>query len=360
VQLAIVSYHVPDAAGSAAGRITYAVVTGLLDLGHDIRLWAWQNHEPEIDLPAWCRWAPVPQANQVRVRARSLAAPRSDIVRASWPFPDDGWDANAVAIAEDVPSHAATHGFRHRIVQVHYLTALDEAALARRTAKGMQDRRAERRAARQAHLVLGYSERVAEGIGGVPVPAGYLLPDAPRPPVERPTAVVAADWRWPPNQWALDRLLRSWPTVRDSVTGARLLLAGLGLEAVGTTPGVDVLGPVADTAELLADAAVLPFPCPATSGPKVKVMEALAAGVAVVTTPAGVEGLDLPAGAGAALSDAAAEPEAFAKDIVGVLRDPAWAAALGMAGRRAMASGHTPAAAASARVAAVATKLGVR
>jgi len=49
------------------------------------------------------------------------------------------------------------------------LTALDEGAIGHRTRQGIQDRRAERRAARQAALVLGYSDRVAASVNGVTI-----------------------------------------------------------------------------------------------------------------------------------------------------------------------------------------------
>jgi hypothetical protein len=356
VRIAIVSHHVPDVRGSAAGRILAAVVEGLLERGCDIRLWAWQPHEPRGDLPAWCRWQPVPPAGPLRVRARSLVAPRTDIARARWPFPDDGWEAGAVAVAEDVESYAAVRWFPARALSLTNLAGLDDPAIGVRSPRSVQDRRAERRAGRDAPLVLALSERVAAAIGGRAVPAGYPIPGAPRPPVEEPLGVVAADWRWPPNRWALDRLLTAWPHVRAAVRGARLLLAGTGLDDVGTIAGVEAVGRVGDTAELLSRAAVVPFPYPATSGPKIKIMEALASGVPVVTTPAGVEGLALPAGAGGVLAPGADDPARFAAAVVTVLGDPSLGAALGASGRAAMLAGHTPAIAADARADALATR----
>ena len=348
MRFTIVSYHVPHPHGSAAGRLTYAVCAGLLELGHDVRVWAWQHDEPAVEPPQWCQWAPPPAAGGLRTRSRAIVRPRTDLARAPSPLPDR-WAA--VAVAEDVPSFAGLDRGR-RVLSVFNLTALDEAALGRRTAAGVQDRRAERSAARRADLVLGCSERVAARLGGRLAPAGYPAPAAARAPVDHPVAVVAADWRWAPNRWALDRLLRSWPAVRDVVAGARLRLAGTGLDGVGTVAGVEALGRVGDTAALLAEAVAVPFPYPPTSGPKAKVMEALASGVAVVSTRWGFEGLADDAVRAGVVVDDGDDVASFAAAVAGVLRDPGAAAVRGTAGRAAMLEHHSPVAAARARLAA--------
>jgi glycosyltransferase involved in cell wall biosynthesis len=201
--------------------------------------------------------------------------PRSDVVRLHW-------NPSGIAVADDPLSAAALP--EGGIGTLHYATALD---VPRPTLKDRQDLRAERRL-RRAHPVLAYSDRVATWAGGTAIPAAIRIPAAPLPLVEQPVAVLVADWRWRPNQEALEHLLRAWTEV--SVPGARLLLAGRGGRAV-TAPGVAWLGEVGDVNEVLEQAAVLAFPCPGSSGPKVKVLEAAAAGVPVLTTGAGVEGI---------------------------------------------------------------------
>jgi glycosyltransferase involved in cell wall biosynthesis len=235
---------------------------------------------------------------------------------------------------------------------VHYLTRLDAAALGRRlTPAGWQDARAERRAARRATVVLGYSERVAAACaarGAHPVPMAIPLPTDLLAPSDQPIAANVADWRWPPNRAALDHLLRTWPEVRAAVPGARLLLAGRGLEAVGTIAGVDVIGPVERSRDVLAGAAVLAFPCPPTSGPKTKVLEAMAHGLPVVTTPAGVEGVF-----GSGTLAEVAPLENFARALASLLREPERRAALRATAHQAILEHHAPRPAARARVAAI-------
>ncbi|MGH2784723.1 MAG: glycosyltransferase family 4 protein, partial [Actinomycetota bacterium] len=210
-------------------------------------------------------------------------------------------------------------------------------------------RRAEARAARGARVVLAYSDRVADALA-VPasfVPIAYPVPPESSAPVEEPVAAVLADWRWPPNRIALTRLLHLWPAVRERVPSARLLLAGKGLERMDASEGVRVLGFVPDSAEVLAQAAVVPFPIPDTSGPKVKVLEAIASGIPVVTTSAGIEGLVLPRGCGAIVATGAR----FVEELASLLQDPVHREALGRSGRRAVLAAHAPGPAARRRVA---------
>jgi glycosyltransferase involved in cell wall biosynthesis len=197
------------------------------------------------------------------------------------------------------------------------------------------------------------SARVAGAIGtrASVVPMAYPMPRDALDLVDEPVVALLASWNWAPNHAALARLLAAWPAVRDAVPGARLLLAGRGLDRarVGTIGGVEAIGEVGVPADVLARAAVVAYPCPGTSGPKVKVIEAMAHGVPVITTPSGVEGLHV---AAADLPVVADEPR-FADALIGLLRDPARRGALAARGRPAVLAAHAPLAAARARIAAL-------
>jgi glycosyltransferase involved in cell wall biosynthesis len=251
-------------------------------------------------------------------------------------------------MADEYLSFPAVAAAPRPVVTFHYATALDRIALKRPWSPALlQDRRAERSAARRSSLVLAYSDRVAAATAphAVVVPIACPIPTDAVRPVDDPVAALIADWRWPPNGWALDRLLRSWPEVRRRVQSARLLLAGRGLPAVGSIAGVEPLGVVAAARDVLERASVLAFPCPDTSGPKMKVLEALAHGLPVVTTTSGLEGID-PAGRAGAL---AVPMAAFAERLAALLTDPELRGQLSRAGRPALASTHGPLAAACAR-----------
>lgn len=116
-----------------------------------------------------------------------------------------------------------------------------------------------------------------------------------------------------PNLLAIDWFLREvWPLLRSKATlhiiaGARheyyLDFYRVGLDLAG----VDVEGFVSDVRPAYRRAAVVIAPLLASAGTNIKVLEAMAMGKAIVSTPAGVNGLDdLVAGADFRLADDAA------------------------------------------------------
>jgi glycosyltransferase involved in cell wall biosynthesis len=91
-----------------------------------------------------------------------------------------------------------------------------------------------------------------------------------------------------------------WPVLRERWPGLKWLLVGKGAHgvkrAVAGDPRIEIVGPVKDAVEALAAARVAVVPVLAGSGTRVKILEAWAAGRAVVSTSMGAEGL--PAGDG--------------------------------------------------------------
>jgi glycosyltransferase involved in cell wall biosynthesis len=327
VRVEILSRHLPAPEGTAAGRVLLATGEGLLLAGADLRVTSWSSEAPREPLPDWCTWRPLPDESRWRTRGRALLRPRADVVRLDW-------SPTGLAVADDPLSAAALP--RNGIGTLHYATAID---VRRPAPRDLQDLRAERRL-RRTHPVLAYSDRVADWAGGVPVPAALRIPAEPLPLVEQPVAALVADWRWAPNQVALRHLLAAWEQV--DLPGARLLLAGRGGSPV-TAAGVTWMGEIADAAEVLSQAALLVFPCPDTSGPKVKVLEAAAAGLPVLTTPAGAEGLATDA---LGVSDL----PGFASALTALLADPVLRAARARLAREQVAASHAPLPAARARM----------
>lgn len=347
MKIAVAAAAFPHPEGSAAGRDLWAWGEAVRALGHELAAWVWYPSAlfTEDSLPSWAGYAPVELSSSMGAHLRALCAPRSEAGRGRWRAPDD-----AVAVADQLASAGAVLAHPRSVVTVHYRALADARALRRLRPADIQNARAERRAGRRARLVLAYSPRVARSLGRSArfVPITCPMPAEAAGPVDGPVAGLLADWQWPPNRVALSRLMRIWPSVRDRVPGARLLLAGRNLagEDVGPSPGVEVLGPVSDPLELLTQVAVVAFPVPASSGPKMKVLEALAHGLPVVTTPAGLEGLVLPEAAGAM---AVTEP-GYEDRLVQLLRQPERRAELGALGRRAVTRHHAPEVAARARL----------
>ena len=352
MNLAIVSRHLPEPEGTASGRALWALAKGLVAEGHTIEVCSWWPERPAADLPPWCAWRPLPPEPWARMKLRALLRPRWDAVRVPW-RPAGG----AVAVADEPLSFPVVAAHHPSVLTVHYLARLDARALGRPGPTQYQDMRAQRRDARAADVVLAYSERVAReaAVPAVPVPVAYDPPPEAAEPVEEPVAALVANWEWPPNRAALAGLLASWPQVQQAVPGAVLLVAGRHSELLAgvNLRGVRMLGAVERSVDVLARAAVLAFPCPASSGPKIKVLEALALGLPVVTTPAGAEGLWGGAGNGLVV----APLPRFAAALAATLGDPEERARLGAAGRQGVIDHHGPVPAARARVAALSAAL---
>lgn len=110
-----------------------------------------------------------------------------------------------------------------------------------------------------------------------------------------PIAGIIGTAAWPPTATAMRRLVtRIWPRVRAHVPEARLFIAGRGTDTLGfrRENGVEILGEVASASEFFQQLSLLLYPLERGSGMKVKVLEAIASGIPVVTTSAGTEGID--------------------------------------------------------------------
>jgi polysaccharide biosynthesis protein PslH len=194
------------------------------------------------------------------------------------------------------------------VLQLDCLTARDRQIRrlwTREDRDALEILRAERRALRRADWLLLSSQAVADGLPGRIAPSHRAFAPlaldpahyAQRASLEHPVAGLIGTARWPPTTNAVRRLLkRVWPLVLDRRPTARLMLAGDGMEAstfgaAADLPGVEWRGRVPSASDFLCELGVLLYPLTAGSGAKVKVLEALALGVPVVSTREGAEGL---------------------------------------------------------------------
>ncbi|MGA2837456.1 MAG: glycosyltransferase family 4 protein [Acidimicrobiales bacterium] len=154
--------------------------------------------------------------------------------------------------------------------------------------------------------------------GGIPrvavVPNGYRLVDEPVGRVavgEPPTVVFQGTLRYPPNaegaRFLVDEVA---PRLRRLVPDVRIRLVGTtapALLALDDPPAVTLVGQVADIADELARADLVVVPLRFGSGTRLKVLEAFAQRVPVVSTTLGAEGLGAEDGVHLLLADTAAD-----------------------------------------------------
>ncbi len=112
-----------------------------------------------------------------------------------------------------------------------------------------------------------------------------------------PLVVFSGNFEYHPNIDAVDFLVREvWPELCRNHPNVRLRLVGRGDAAIRhlLTPdsGIECTGPIEDAFSEIAAADVVIAPLRVGSGTRLKIVEAWAAGRAVVATPLAAEGLD--------------------------------------------------------------------
>jgi glycosyltransferase involved in cell wall biosynthesis len=110
------------------------------------------------------------------------------------------------------------------------------------------------------------------------------------------------------------------------------------LQARLRSANVTFVGEVADSAAFIRSMRVMIAPLFAGGGMRIKILEAMAHGKAVVATTVGAAGIDVRHGQNILLAD---EPDAFASAVSELLRDPSRARSIGDAGRRLVESRYT-------------------
>jgi glycosyltransferase involved in cell wall biosynthesis len=163
--------------------------------------------------------------------------------------------------------------------------------------------------------------------GEAPAADGTAAPPAPH------AIVMNADFEAPTNvDAALHFYHDIFPAVRRAVPEAELWLAGRrparAIRRLAGDPAVTVTGFVEDLRPYLHRAAVAIDPLRIGAGLQNKILVDMAAGLPVVATPIANEGIQIPEGEAIVIADG---PDAFARAVVRLLRDPDARARLGAA-----------------------------
>ena len=155
--------------------------------------------------------------------------------------------------------------------------------------------------------------------------------------VRKPNQILflgALDWR--PNQDAIQFFLDdAFPLIRQREPNAHLLIIGRNppswmFDIVKRTENVDLRADVPDVRPFLAESSVMIVPLRIGGGSRLKILESLAAGLPVVSTRIGAEGLCLHPGKHWVEGNSATE---LADATLDCLARPEWANELAAAGR---------------------------
>lgn len=328
-RVAWLSAETPDRHGSGGQRRQYHQLRVLVDAGVDVRVATLAGPQDDTSLR---ELAPVERFGPLRLRGLIVDEVLDRLT-------EGGFTAAVVAHIESVP-HVRRALARRRVpwlLDLHnvnsrwYRSGGDRLAA---TAWRLRERTVLRRAAmatvcsrqeRDALLDVVPAARVevaGHGIDPQEWPEDALAAD------RAPAIALFAAWDHGPNREGAEWLAEGiWPAVRSAVAGARLLLAGPGRppQAILAQPDVQHAGRVEDLARFLGRVRVVVVPILNGIGARMKFVEALASGAAVVSTSTGAEGFEAE---GAFVR--ADDPDTFAQACIGFLRD----------GRRAVEAGH--------------------
>lgn len=164
----------------------------------------------------------------------------------------------------------------------------------------------------------------------VPIPFG-IMPESVAQVEEEPNSLFhIGSMDWMPNQegigWFLEKV---WPKVHESMPQLTLYLAGRKMPEEMMKldmPGVRVVGEVPDAMYFIASKQINVVPLLSGSGIRVKIIEAMSAGKAVITTTVGAEGINYTDGRNLLIADT---PDQFVEQIQRCIADPEFCRELG-------------------------------
>jgi len=246
------------------------------------------------------------------------------------------------------------------LVGVHHLSSLDLKALKpdgnpRFRFDRYLMRQSESRLLRRLSVVTTLSDRLAASIQAIsPRTRVFVVPFGLDPSLyqfnpddrsDEPTIGFLANMRWMPGYLAARRLItRIFPLVKHLVPNTRLFVAGWDARAALPefihNAGVTISENVPDPQATFDRLQVLAYPVPQGSGVKVKVLEAMAWGIPVVTTTDGVEGIEAVDGKHCHIAD---NDELFAQLVANLLQQDDLRRSFRLHARALVEEQHSPA-----------------
>jgi polysaccharide biosynthesis protein PslH len=131
-----------------------------------------------------------------------------------------------------------------------------------------------------------------------------------------------ASMDWMPNQEAVDWFLENcWKKILNAVPGVKLILAGRNMPSRFrdlNLPNVQVIEKVNDSKVFYNEHQVMLVPLLSGSGLRIKIIEGMAYGKAIVSTSIGAEGINYENGKNILIAD---DAEEFSKAVISLLQD---------------------------------------
>lgn len=384
MRILFVSTIVPVPANNGQAIRTLSIVQGLMELGHEVSFVGFGTNDARVSrepIASQCRDLVIvdrapSQSSQsaeyagrlvslLKGKAHSIERFRSAAMKtelekliATSDFELVVADSlyNLVNIPHtNVPLLLNSHNVEYRILERYASLETNPAKRQYALLEAKNMRRAEKDALAKARMAFACSDTDREELtklnGTVPI---YTVPNcvatdfharAERAIPGRMLFVGGMDWY--PNRDAVEFFVEKiFPTIRAQVPEAHLVVAGRNppkdfVQRISRTQNVVFTGTVPDMRPHLEEASVVVVPLRLGSGTRIKILEASAAGKAVVSTSVGAEGLNLVPGRDIEIADTPAD---FASRVVDLLRDPSRREQMASAGREKIVAGYSLAA----------------
>jgi glycosyltransferase involved in cell wall biosynthesis len=343
----VLTSALPMPFGGADARWQHVLVNGLPKFGADVTCVAVSPDSAETveqaqanaEAGGW-RLVFVPKdiPRSLRRRVATLVRPQSHLRYATGLLDTlrslDVSSYDVVHVEHLFTAHALDD-FRRAVVNLHFLDVLDwegrDHMSAWERVYYLQAKRATPSMLRKTPRLTASTDRVADaavrlGARARPLVVPLSLDTSlyvPVPRVTDPVVGVIGSMDWYPSRAAAIRVLTTvWPRIRAARPDARLVVAGRNSQQfLGEhfpVDGAELIGEVDHPRDFFGQVSVLLYPPPRGSGVKIKVLEALAYGVPVVTNAEGYEGVSCTDCVVPAETD-----DEFVAGVLAVLNDPA-------------------------------------
>jgi len=183
----------------------------------------------------------------------------------------------------------------------------------------------------------GVSHSVADGVVVISIPFGIDLANYPAPsPYSGPLDLFSIGaMNWIPNaegiRWFLDHV---WSDLHKEFPALRYYLAGREMPSWMrdlNIPGVEVIGEVEDAREFIDSHGIMIVPLFSGSGIRIKIIEGMAAGKAIISTMIGAEGIEYTNGKDLLIANAPCE---VTEMVSGCISDPERTVTIGHEARK--------------------------